>query len=89
MGTPMIDSQDVAGITCIGVMDALSAYADGDIDRALAMRIEAHVAGCRRCGQFGTGFVQLLQVMRTRLRDAEPVPRDVAARLRAALETTR
>jgi len=86
MRSTMTDSHDVAGITCVEVMALLSEYAGGDVSRTRATQIEAHVAGCRQCEQFGTGFGQLLQMMRTRLREADPVPDEVAARLRATVQ---
>lgn len=79
------EMKDVAGITCAGVLHALSAYADGEVDRALAAQIEAHVAGCHWCEQFGGGFAQLLQTMRSRMPQATPLPADVAARLNDAI----
>lgn len=75
----------VGGLTCREVMAALTDYADGDVDEAVAHRIEAHVAGCDTCATFGQGFGQMLTTMRRRLREAEPLPADVAARLQAAL----
>lgn len=83
--------QEFAGLTCAAVMDALSTYVDGDSDlgRDMAARVEAHVAQCRQCERFGAGFVALLQTMRTRLRDATPLPDDVAGRLREKLSAVR
>lgn len=86
MRQPMTESRNVAGMTCIDVMKALSAYADGELDHVATQQIEAHVAGCTWCEQFGAGFIEMLQMMRTGMREAEPVPDDVAARLRVALE---
>jgi predicted anti-sigma-YlaC factor YlaD len=82
-------TRTVAGITCSGVMEVLSAYADGEVDRNVATQIEAHVAGCRWCEQFGGGFGQMLQTMRTRLAEADPLPTDVESRLRATLAQVR
>ena len=73
--------QVFAGLSCGAVLERLSAYADGDIDRDVATAIEAHVSQCRQCEQFGAAFVRLLQTMRARLREPQPVPSDIAARL--------
>lgn len=79
------DEREVAGLTCAAVMDALSDYAEGDVPAALRARIEAHVAGCRRCEQFGAGFTALLAGMRRQLAAPEPLDDDVVARLRRVL----
>lgn len=79
------DERNVAGLTCAAVMEALSAYVEGDVPPALAAQIEAHVADCTQCARFGAGFSTLLSAMRRYLADPEPVPADVAARLRAAI----
>ena len=81
--------QEFAGLTCAAVMDVLSAYVDGDIDRTVAARVEAHVSQCRQCERFGAGFGALLQTMRTRLHDAAPLPDDIAGRLREKLSAVR
>ncbi len=79
--------QMYAGLTCTAVMTALSAYADGEIDREMADAIEAHVAECRQCEQFGAAFGRLLATMRTRLQAPDAVPVDVSNRLREALSS--
>ncbi|MGE0812418.1 MAG: anti-sigma factor [Vicinamibacterales bacterium] len=79
------DEREVAGLTCSQVLASLSAYADGEVPAALAARIEAHVAECRACERFGRDFSRLLTAMRRHLAAPDPVPDEVAARLRAAL----
>jgi anti-sigma factor RsiW len=53
-------------------MHALSDYAEGDVPADLRARIEAHVAGCRQCEQFGSGFTALLAGMRRALATPDP-----------------
>ncbi|MEZ5289525.1 MAG: anti-sigma factor [Vicinamibacterales bacterium] len=79
------DERTVAGLTCSQVLEVLSAYADGEVPAALAARIDAHVAECRACERFGQGFTAMLAGMRRHLGPPDPVPDEVAARLRAAL----
>lgn len=79
------DGREVAGLTCSQVMEALSAFVDGDVPADLRARIEGHVAACQLCERFGSDFVRLLEQMRRQLAAPEPLPDDVAARLRAAL----
>lgn len=82
------DEREVAGLTCAQVMAALSDYADGDVPADLRARIEAHVAGCRQCEQFGAGFTALLAGMRRELAPPDPLDDDVAARLRRVVATS-
>lgn len=79
------DERTVAGLTCSEVMADLSAYLDRELPADRATRLEAHVAGCQVCARFGAGFAGLITQVRARLRDPDPVPDDVAARLRDVL----
>lgn len=79
------DERSVAGLTCSQVMASLSAFVDGEVPAEVRARIEAHVADCHLCERFGADFVRLLEAMRRHLTAPEPVPADVAERLRAAL----
>jgi len=80
-----LDEREVAGLTCSDVMAALSDYVEGGIDAGLGRRIEAHVAACRQCEQFGAGFAALLQGLRRELGAPDPVDAEVLARLRLTL----
>jgi hypothetical protein len=82
------DEREVAGLTCAQVMHALSDYAEGDVPADLRARIEAHVAGCRQCEQFGSGFTALLAGMRRALATPDPLDDDVVARLRRVVATS-
>lgn len=79
------DEREVAGLTCAQVMAALSDYAEGDVPADVRARIEAHVAGCRQCEQFGAGFTALLAGMRLQLATPDPVDDAVVVRLRRVL----
>lgn len=80
-----LDNRSATGLTCMQVMAALSDYVDGDVPPDLARAIEAHVAGCQACASFGRDFARLLESMRRQLGPPDPVPAEVAARLRAAI----
>jgi len=82
------DERDVAGLTCSQVMAALSDYAEGEAPAELRAQIEAHVAGCRQCEQFGAGFMALLEGMRRHLGPPEAVEDAVVARVRAAITSS-
>jgi hypothetical protein len=69
-------------------MHALSDYAEGDVPADLRARIEAHVAGCRQCEQFGSGFTALLAGMRRALATPDPLDDGVVARLRRVVATS-
>lgn len=79
------DERTVAGLTCSEVMTDLSAYLDHELSPERTADLEAHVSACNVCASFGAAFAQLLGQVRERLREPEPVPADVQARLRAAL----
>jgi predicted anti-sigma-YlaC factor YlaD len=79
------DEREVAGLTCGQVMAVLSDVIDGGIAPAVAVQVEAHVAGCGQCARFGQQFVALLTTMREQLARPDEVPADVLARVRAAL----
>ncbi len=82
------DEREVAGLTCAQVMAALSDYAEGDVPADVRERIEAHVAGCRQCEQFGAAFTVLLAGMRRELATPDPVEDDVVMRLRRVVATS-
>ena len=42
-------SQRVEFDGCADVLDRLEAFIDGDLDRAEAIAVEAHLAGCAAC----------------------------------------
>lgn len=77
--------RDVAGLRCSDVMAELSRYLEGDLAPERSAQIEAHVSECQACADFGKGFARLIEAVRTRLGEPEPVPADVAVRLKAAL----
>jgi predicted anti-sigma-YlaC factor YlaD len=80
------NEREVAGLTCSAVMAALSEVVDGGLSQELRAQIEAHVAGCTWCQQFGDNFAQLLEAMRRKMAVPKPVPDGVLDRLRGALK---
>lgn len=77
--------REVAGLKCSDVMADLSRYLERDLAPDRSAQIEAHVSACQACAAFGEGFSQMVEAVRTRLSEPEPVPADVEFRLRAAL----
>ncbi|MGE0142187.1 MAG: anti-sigma factor [Planctomycetota bacterium] len=76
-----MEERRIAGLGCRDVLAMLTDYFDGELDHSVRTRIEAHVAGCDLCARFGGSFATLVQSLRDRLHDVQPVPTDVAARL--------
>jgi anti-sigma factor (TIGR02949 family) len=76
-----MEQRRIAGLGCREVLAMLTDYFDGELEHAVRTRIEAHVAGCDLCARFGGSFTTLVQSLRDRLREVQPVPTDVAARL--------
>ena len=82
----MAHDREVAGIRCTEVLADLSAYLDGDLSAGRVARIDAHLAGCDWCEQFGGEFADMIAALREELSEPEPVPEDVIARLQARLD---
>lgn len=79
--------REVAGLRCSDVMEQLSAYLEGDLPPGMVAQIESHVAECQACAAFGQAFGGMIAAVRERLREPEPVPGEIAARLQAALRS--
>lgn len=77
--------RSVAGLTCAEVLADLSPYLDGDLPPGRRGQIEAHVSECQACAAFGQAFGGMIAAVRARLREPEPVPAEIADRLKTAL----
>lgn len=75
----------VAGLTCSEVLADLSPYLDGELAPERRGNIEAHVSECQACAAFGQAFGSMVEAVRARLREPEPVPAEIADRLKTAL----
>lgn len=75
----------VAGLTCSDVLADLSRYLDGELAPERRTQIENHVSECGDCAAFGQAFGGMIAAVRARLREPEPVPAEIAERLRTAL----
>lgn len=80
--------REVAGLTCSAVMAALSEFVEGGLSQQRRAHIEAHVAECDWCRQFGEDFVRLLEAMRRQMAAPRPVPDGVLHNLRNVLKGT-
>lgn len=70
-------------IDCRQVARVLQTHLDGELDRATARRVAAHLEDCRRCGMEAATYREL----KRRLADAsEPVDPAAVARLRAFVD---
>ncbi|HEX9161507.1 MAG TPA: zf-HC2 domain-containing protein [Thermoanaerobaculia bacterium] len=70
---------------CSEVMAVLSDYIDGTVDVENRARIDAHLRGCDVCERFGGQFAAIVETLRRQLAGSEPLPDDVARRLRERL----
>ncbi|MGE0862348.1 MAG: anti-sigma factor [Vicinamibacterales bacterium] len=77
--------REVAGLKCSEVLADLSRYLDGDLTSGRRLQIEAHVSECQACATFGQAFGGMIDLVRARLGEPEPVPAEIAARLKTAL----
>jgi anti-sigma factor RsiW len=60
----MAEDREVAGIRCFEVLGRLSDYLDGELDGAARRQIDAHLAGCTWCEQFGGHMGQVVGRLR-------------------------
>lgn len=77
--------REVAGLRCSDVLGRLSDYLDGDLPTPVVRQMAAHVSECHICERFGSHFSAAVAALRATLRDPEPLPSDVEARLKARL----
>ncbi len=70
-------------MTCKDLVDLLSEYVDGELDRATARRLEQHLRGCVEC----TAFLNTFRKTRAMTREAAEaaMPPELRARLRRFL----
>lgn len=70
-------------MTCKDLVDLLSEYVDGELDRATARRLERHLRGCVEC----TAFLNTFRNTRAMTREAAQaaMPQELRARLRRFL----
>jgi anti-sigma factor RsiW len=54
----------VGDLTCAEVLAQLSAYLDGELDKAEVEKMRVHVAGCVNCERFGGKFGAAVQGLR-------------------------
>lgn len=75
----------VAGLSCVDVLERLSAYLDGDLSAPERAAVEAHLRQCPNCARFGSS----VQAVLGQLQSAHPADADlekaVAERLASRL----
>lgn len=81
----MFLDETATSATCRGVEQLLETFADGELEPAQTLAMEAHLEGCARCSE-QLVFLQAMQASTRRAvyRDAEPTP-DFLARAQQAL----
>lgn len=79
------DEHLVAGLTCGEVLAVLSDFLDGELEPVRREQIVGHIRGCDWCERFGGRFAAIIESLRATLSNAEPLPSDVASRLRNRL----
>ncbi len=70
--------------TCRDIVAHISAYLDGELERAACEAIERHCGGCARCATLVTGLRESIGLCRQA--GAAPLPHDVRERARRNLE---
>lgn len=81
------------GLTCSEVLARLSDHLDGELPAAERAAVDAHLATCANCAQFGGTVAVVLQGLRAQLgagkARADDVDAGAAARLADALRKAR
>jgi anti-sigma factor RsiW len=67
-------------LTCPEVARLLQRHLDDEVPEHLAVRVEAHLEDCRRCGLEVSTYMQIKDSIR---RQGQPVPPESVERLRA------
>lgn len=81
----MVHDRQVAGIRCLQVLELLPDFLDESLTASQRALLEAHLAGCDWCAEFGGRYAGTVRELRQHLGDPAPLPSDVAERLTAAL----
>ncbi len=77
----------VAGVSCTEVLEKLSDYIDtAGLTETERAQIEAHLAGCSWCEQFGGAFAGVVAGLRKALSAPPAVPEAVLSRLENRLD---
>lgn len=76
----MAEDREVAGIRCFEVLGLLSDYLDGELPPASRAQVDAHLAGCTWCEQFGGHMGQVVSRLRAE-REVEALDPEMARRL--------
>ena len=82
----MDKEREFAGLYCSQVLALLSQYLDGELEPEMSGRVEDHVKGCDLCRQFGAEFTAVLDSLRSKLAEPEPLEGPLADRLWSGLE---
>lgn len=80
------NEKTIAGLSCSDVLARLSDYIDGDLSVEARERVEEHLRACDNCARFGGEFAAMVRGLRVHLGAPAGVSRDLAERLRRALD---
>jgi len=57
----------IGGLGCGEVLERLSDYLDGELTAEVKSAVEAHIAECDRCAQFGVAFTTVIRNLKAGL----------------------
>lgn len=78
--------REIAGLSCIDMLENLSAYVDGELDAETVARVKQHLAGCDNCERFEGRFAAMVQGLRDMQLQSPELPADFSARLNSAIK---
>lgn len=86
MADPSLPGEVVlGGLRCGEVLALLPDALAGELAAEVAEAVQIHVGGCSRCAALGASYAAAIAALRAHGAAVEPVPGDVADRLRARL----
>jgi anti-sigma factor RsiW len=59
-----MNERQVGGLWCREVLEHLDAFVDGELPGPTLASVQAHVAECTQCAQFGAAYARLVGALR-------------------------
>lgn len=77
----MTEPRVIAGLHCFEVLELLEAYLEEALSPEQRAQVQAHLAECAACAEFGGRYAQLVQTLHHALAPTSSAPHDQARAL--------